>query len=149
MRRTPLQRKPFRVIRDLEAEAAWAERRAEVWRRDAGRCCLCRRDVTLDGCDIHHRKLKKRGGTDDHENLVTLCRRCHHERVHRFPVWATVTGWQVPSWTTPVAWPALYAFDDWAAPLWAVPAQVNGVWSWVTAAPHADQHDEPGPWAAA
>ena len=28
--------------------------------------------------DIHHKKLKSQGGTDDMDNLIALCRRCHN-----------------------------------------------------------------------
>jgi 5-methylcytosine-specific restriction endonuclease McrA len=31
--------------------------------------------------DIHHKKFKSQGGTDDVENLIALCRKCH-DRAH-------------------------------------------------------------------
>jgi 5-methylcytosine-specific restriction endonuclease McrA len=39
-------------------------------------------DIIFCGCgqqavDIHHIKLKSCGGTDDVENLIALCRKCH------------------------------------------------------------------------
>jgi predicted restriction endonuclease len=27
--------------------------------------------------DIHHKKLKSQGGTDDADNLIAVCRPCH------------------------------------------------------------------------
>jgi 5-methylcytosine-specific restriction endonuclease McrA len=29
--------------------------------------------------DIHHKKLKSQGGTDDIENLIAVCRTCHNK----------------------------------------------------------------------
>jgi len=31
--------------------------------------------------DIHHKKYKSQGGTDDVDNLIALCRKCH-EAIH-------------------------------------------------------------------
>lgn len=136
-------------MRDPAAEAIWHEIRRQVWERDSGRCVLCQVDVSLESSNCHHRQLKRRGGSDEHPNLITLCtRRCHIPRVHAFPAWATVTGFQVPSWTTPEAWPVLYRPSPFVRPLWAVPALVNGRWEWQMTPPHPDQHDEPGPWQA-
>ena len=44
---------------------------------------LCPGDVVLcEECgrvanDIHHKLKKSQGGTDDADNLIALCRRCH------------------------------------------------------------------------
>ena len=38
-------------------------------------CELCGATVT----DIHHIKYKSRGGKDDIENLMGLCRNCHNK----------------------------------------------------------------------
>ena len=29
--------------------------------------------------DIHHKKYKSQGGTDDIDNLIALCRKCHSD----------------------------------------------------------------------
>jgi 5-methylcytosine-specific restriction endonuclease McrA len=29
--------------------------------------------------DIHHKKLKSQGGTDDADNLIAVCRTCHNQ----------------------------------------------------------------------
>lgn len=44
-------------------------------------------DIVLCECgrvavDIHHKKFKSQGGTDDINNLVALCRECHKKAHH-------------------------------------------------------------------
>jgi hypothetical protein len=51
-----------------------------VWRRDAYRCQECGVAVAQkNGCkpQTHHRKPKSAGGTDELDNLITLCLLCH------------------------------------------------------------------------
>lgn len=138
------------LARQRLRRAGWATLRAEVWERDGMRCVLCGWTVSLATAEVHHRKLRSRGGRDDHPNCLTLCPRCHHDKVHGFPVWATVVGLMVPAWADPSEWPVLLGFDrsGGKSKLWQVPAPDGGSWDWVLAAPHPDQHDEPGPWAA-
>ena len=45
--------------------------------------CLERGEVT-PGKVVHHIKPKSEGGSDDTENLMTLCHRCHNVRHERF-----------------------------------------------------------------
>jgi 5-methylcytosine-specific restriction enzyme A len=47
-----------------------------VWVRDDKRCTRCLKELNLNSCHIDH---KKSGllGTNEMENLRTLCRKCH------------------------------------------------------------------------
>lgn len=67
--------------------AGWEERRKRIFARDGGLCqeCLRQGRVTPVGdkpysawCD--HVVPKAEGGTDDDENLQTLCRDCHQNK---------------------------------------------------------------------
>ena len=39
---------------------------------------LCKLDGSL-AADIHHIKYKSRGGSDEVDNLIALCRSCHNK----------------------------------------------------------------------
>jgi hypothetical protein len=92
VRRTPLQRRtplrptrinrthPRRSIR-FEADAVLSA----VERRSRGICELCSEAPAVQ---FHHRKMKSAGGPDISDNLMHLCRSCHHEAVHANPDWA-------------------------------------------------------------
>ncbi len=54
---------------------AWIERRREVLARDGGRCVQCGTNTQL--LDAHHIIPRREGGTDELDNLITLCRTCH------------------------------------------------------------------------
>jgi 5-methylcytosine-specific restriction endonuclease McrA len=62
--------------------------------RAAGLCERCGRGVMQ--ADMHHRKLRSRGGPDSASNLVHICRRCHNW-IHENPAAATTDGWMVGS----------------------------------------------------
>lgn len=92
-----------------------AQRKA-VLHRDGWKCRRCWRTVDLN---IHHRKLRSQGGTDEAENLVTLCGSgttgCHGW-VHANPRIARAHGWMVPSWADPAEWPIRFAEGNWSQP---------------------------------
>jgi group II intron reverse transcriptase/maturase len=52
----------------------WAEKRAQVLERDGYRCIRC---GSTDSLDVHHKVARQNRGTDNLENLETLCRSCH------------------------------------------------------------------------
>lgn len=58
----------------------------QVIDRDDGECQDCgapvatRSRLGVKEAHVHHRTPKAEGGTDDPENLVTLCRDCHNDR---------------------------------------------------------------------
>jgi hypothetical protein len=99
-----------------KAAAISPEQRKAVYHRDSWRCRRCSRTADLN---IHHRKLRSQGGTNDPENLVTLCGSgttgCHGW-AHGHPQMARVLGWIVPSWADPAAWPIRIAESHWAQP---------------------------------
>jgi 5-methylcytosine-specific restriction endonuclease McrA len=55
----------------------WPSRRREVWERDCGQCRVCRQPVKLSNCDIHHLTPRSKGGSDEIDNLLLLCKPCH------------------------------------------------------------------------
>jgi len=65
--------------------------------RAAGRCEACGKPEPNP--DLHHRKLRSRGGTSSGCNAVALCRGCH-TWAHMNPE-ATVLGFTVASWDDP------------------------------------------------
>jgi hypothetical protein len=82
--------------------ARWDRVRRSILERDDGTCVRCH----CEACDVHHRRLKKIGGTSDEEvkyglaNLVSLCRGCH-EHVHAHPAESYDCGFMVHSWDDP------------------------------------------------
>jgi 5-methylcytosine-specific restriction enzyme A len=47
-----------------------------IWKRDGHKCTRCGKNVTLEECHIDH-IVSGKFGTNHHDNLRTLCRRCH------------------------------------------------------------------------
>lgn len=69
---------PFADVRLINVslkDLAWKMRRREVLARDGGRCVRCGRSNVL--LDAHHIMARRHGGTDELDNLVTLCKVCH------------------------------------------------------------------------
>ena len=53
----------------------YASRREAILHRDNYTCQCCgKKNCRLE---VHHIKFKSNGGTDDEENLITLCKECH------------------------------------------------------------------------
>jgi 5-methylcytosine-specific restriction endonuclease McrA len=80
--------------------------RAAVFNRD--RYCLkCGRPLQ-DPVAVHHRKLRKHGGTDCLSNLIALCSPCHNiapNSVHQNPRDSYERGYLVKSWDDPTTAP--------------------------------------------
>jgi 5-methylcytosine-specific restriction endonuclease McrA len=55
-------------------KAAWQQTRAAVRKRDGNACVVC---GTEHGLSVHHIVPARQGGSDELDNLVTLCR-FHH-----------------------------------------------------------------------
>ncbi len=70
------------MAKRLKGEA-WRKRCQEVWDRDDGLCILCGREGTSPP---HHVQFKSRGGSDDMDNLATLCL-ADHEDAHGGAGW--------------------------------------------------------------
>lgn len=65
------------VVNISPDSVVWKEKRGEVLKRDSYRCVQCGRSrVRLE---VHHAIARQHGGTDDPNNLVTLCADCHHD----------------------------------------------------------------------
>ena len=58
---------------------AWKRTRRRVLTRDRHQCQECKRQG-LGRLEVHHAKPLQDGGTDDMDNLVTLCYDCHRAR---------------------------------------------------------------------
>ena len=86
LRRSPISRKrpsrkhPHRSMR-FEAQALYES----VTRRSRGICELCR---DAPASEFHHRRMRSAGGLDIFDNLIHLCRACHHDTVHANPDWS-------------------------------------------------------------
>jgi RNA-directed DNA polymerase len=67
------------------AKADWADLRPTVLERDGHRCAQCGSPENLH---VHHRQARRRGGTNQMDNLQTLCERCHAST----PTWGRPRG---------------------------------------------------------
>lgn len=60
--------------------------------------------TTAWGLNQHHRKLRRHGGSDEGENLITVCGSgttgCHGW-IHSHPTESYRRGWLVHSWDSP------------------------------------------------
>ena len=70
----------LRSVDDAKREAAWWRfLTASILRRDKRRCKRCNlRGTTDNPLSVHHVIPRAEAGTDDFENLLTLCRSCHN-----------------------------------------------------------------------
>ncbi len=61
----------------------WELRRERVLERDCGLCQPCQRaDRVTVGNIVDHTVPKARGGSDDDDNLQTICPSCHTEKTN-------------------------------------------------------------------
>jgi RNA-directed DNA polymerase len=64
-----------RVLNVTPEEVKWQEIRRRVLQRDEYRCSMCgKTNVPLNA---HHEVARQNGGTDEMDNLITLCQTCH------------------------------------------------------------------------
>lgn len=81
--------------------------REAVLLRQAGYCWWCLRPLGAQFA-VHHRRLRKHGGTDELDNLLGLHHGCHNlgtGSVHLAPRLAYDTGFLVHSWDDPAEVP--------------------------------------------
>lgn len=69
-------------------EPEWRRLREKILQRDDRTCADCGAtvgDVLEDGepAEVHHKTPVEAGGTNEPDNLITLCRDCHNERHRR------------------------------------------------------------------
>lgn len=70
------------------ATTEWKWRRREAIIRDDYECQECGAKGGPEGdadLEVHHVEPASEGGSDDLENLTTLCKDCHRSRVHSAP----------------------------------------------------------------
>jgi 5-methylcytosine-specific restriction endonuclease McrA len=60
-------------------DATWYRLRQRIFKRDGYKCRVC---GDGEGLTVHHITPRSEGGTDDPENLITLCDECH-SRIHK------------------------------------------------------------------
>lgn len=65
----------------------WALKRKQLdhlWKAQKGICPMCKQSITANSdMDVHHKKLKSKGGTDHPSNLVLLHLNCHKQAHHK------------------------------------------------------------------
>jgi 5-methylcytosine-specific restriction endonuclease McrA len=59
-------------------EREYQELRERVLRRDGWRCQSC---GSMTNLEVHHQQFRSHSGSDEENNLVTLCSHCH-SRTH-------------------------------------------------------------------
>jgi len=58
---------------------SYAKLQRQVLERDGWRCQVC---GSMQNLQVHHLKFRSHSGSDEEQNLITLCAECH-ERMHR------------------------------------------------------------------
>ena len=58
---------------------SYHELHRQVLERDGWRCQIC---GSMQHLQVHHLTLRSQSGSDEEQNLITLCADCH-ERMHR------------------------------------------------------------------
>lgn len=97
--RATLRREASEKLRTYQRE--FKEMRPLVEARSNGTCEARIPGVcTLVAVHVHHRKLRKHGGTNLLVNLNHLCRACH-QHIHNHPADAKWCGYIVSSWDDP------------------------------------------------
>ncbi|MAU00348.1 MAG: hypothetical protein CL608_24670 [Anaerolineaceae bacterium] len=84
----PLSIRPFRYSgkdKPLPKKADWVELRLAVFARDNHQCIQCGSTKELQ---VHHHHPRRQNGTNQMDNLQTLCRNCHA----RTPSWGRPPG---------------------------------------------------------
>lgn len=51
----------------------------QILERDSWRCQNC---GSMQNLEVHHQQFRSRSGSDEEQNLVTLCAKCH-KQLHR------------------------------------------------------------------
>ena len=64
----------------LDADA-YRELHRRILERDCWRCQVC---GGMQNLKVHHLKFRSQSGSDEEQNLITLCAQCH-EQMHQKP----------------------------------------------------------------
>ncbi len=73
---TPTIEKSFNIP-SHEANDIDSYNRNAILRRDKLQCQRCKKKRDRNDLEVHHIIPRSRGGTNDHKNLITLCKWCH------------------------------------------------------------------------
>lgn len=79
----------------------------KVLDRAAGYCEKCGGGLG-EAYNLHHRKLKSRGGKDEVSNLIAVHNSCHiqhKDSIHDNPGHSERMGYMCPSWLSPADYP--------------------------------------------
>lgn len=60
----------------------YANTKAYILARDGYKCQHCKGKTRVTRLEVHHIQFKSENGSDEHENLITLCKVCH-DAVHK------------------------------------------------------------------
>ena len=74
MKKVPRKGRRLRLDTTSYRELQW-----QVLERDGWRCQAC---GSMQHLQAHHLKFRSHSGSDEEQNLITLCTECH-EQVHR------------------------------------------------------------------
>jgi 5-methylcytosine-specific restriction endonuclease McrA len=55
----------------------WAGIKESIWERDGKKCVKCEKELSLEESQTDHILAVINGGSDEKENLQTLCKECH------------------------------------------------------------------------
>lgn len=76
-----IRRDTYNTVNGFSKVGSWWTIRAEVWKRDKGKCVDCqRRGFATPAKEVHHIIALSRGGTTTKGNLICLCQQCHDRR---------------------------------------------------------------------
>lgn len=91
-----------------------AETVALVHARSGGYCEACTRMLPVEGGQLHHRQLRKQGGSDEAINLMEVHMVCHNGHaysIHGCPKRSKRLGHIVPEWDDPAVVEVIAAPD--------------------------------------
>jgi 5-methylcytosine-specific restriction endonuclease McrA len=74
MKKIPAKNPPLRLD-----STGYRELHRQALERDGWRCQAC---GSIQNLQVHHLKFRSHSGSDEEQNLITLCAECH-ERMHR------------------------------------------------------------------
>ena len=69
-----MQHKLAKQIPNRLDPAEYEELRLHILRRDSWRCQVC---GSMTKLEVHHQQFRSQSGSDDENNLMTLCYSCH------------------------------------------------------------------------
>lgn len=65
-----------------QKDYSFENKRAKILFRDKYTCQYCKGKSKDEKLEVHHIVFRSRGGSDDEDNLITLCKKCHDKLHH-------------------------------------------------------------------